>query len=102
MLIDFKAAQIQKFLDLASHIQATPDLYIDFEHVSDFYKALWLKDFPSGTTWYVSGLDDGADEFYISIHFAHCRLNIQCTDQLKVSLIEKFDEIDTSAVINNE
>lgn len=91
MLIDFKTAQIQKFLDLAHQIQAAPEQYINFEHVSDFYKAEWLKDFPSGTTWYVSGLDDGADEFYISIQFAHYRLNIQCTHTLQVNLVEQFD-----------
>ena len=87
MLIDFKSAQIKKFLDLAERIQALPEAYIDFEHVSDFYKVNWLKDFPSGTQWYVSGLDDGADEFYISIVYAEYRLNIQCTDHIQVELI---------------
>lgn len=77
MIIDFHEAQIQKFVELADLIQQDPEHYVQFEHVSDFYKTDWLNDFPLGTTWYISGLDDGAESFYASIQYANYHLNIQ-------------------------
>lgn len=77
MIINFREAQIQKFVELADMIQQDPECYVQFEHVSDFYKADWLNDFPQGTTWYVSGLDDGAENFYASIQYVNYHLNIQ-------------------------
>jgi hypothetical protein len=51
MLIDFVQIQKQKFEDLAQNIVDRPEKYLDFDSVSDFYKAQWLNDFPQGTTW---------------------------------------------------
>ncbi|ANF82302.1 hypothetical protein A3K93_08910 [Acinetobacter sp. NCu2D-2] len=87
MIIDFKQAQLAKFLAIAKKIQNQPELYLNFDHVSDFYKASWLEDFPQGTIWHVSGLDDGAEVFYISIQYTHYRLNIDCGETCSVSLI---------------
>ncbi|CAM9161297.1 MULTISPECIES: hypothetical protein [Acinetobacter] len=78
MIIDFQQAQLQKFMALAMKIEAQPELYVQFDSVSDFYKADWLQDFPNGTTWYVSGLDDGADEFHVVIDYATAQLQISC------------------------
>ena len=53
MLIDFVQHQFTQFDEMAARIQATPEKYINFDSVSDFYKAKWLNDFPKGTTWSV-------------------------------------------------
>lgn len=50
MLIDFVQHQCQEFAELAARIQAQPAAYIQFDSVSDFYKAEWLNEFPAGTT----------------------------------------------------
>lgn len=77
MIIDFQQAQLQKFMALAMKIEAQPELYVQFDSVSDFYKADWLQDFPNGTTWYVSGLDDGADEFHVVIDYSQILKTIE-------------------------
>lgn len=69
MLIDFIQYQQQQFDEVASRIMADPEQYIDFDSVSDFYKAKWLDDFPKGTTWSAKGLDDGAEEFDAVIEY---------------------------------
>lgn len=76
MLIDFRQAQLDRFIELARKIQAQPQQYLQFDSVSDFYKATWLNDFPKGTTWYTSGLDDGADEFEAVIYYPGAKLII--------------------------
>jgi hypothetical protein len=48
---------------------------LDLNSVADFYAAPWLHDFPQGTTWYASGLDDGAEQFYAVIEFRGYRLS---------------------------
>lgn len=88
MIINFREAKIQKFVETASIIQQNPEHYVEFEHVSDFYKANWLNDFPQGTTWYVSGLDDGAENFYASILYANYRLNIQGGESCNAILVK--------------
>ncbi|CAG67924.1 conserved hypothetical protein [Acinetobacter baylyi ADP1] len=65
------------FDQLALKIQQHPERYLDFDSVSDLYKADWLNEFPQGTEWSVSGLDDGADEFYILIQFKQKKLIIE-------------------------
>ena len=45
MIIDFQQAKLQKFMALAMKIEAQPELYVQFDSVSDFYKADWLRDF---------------------------------------------------------
>lgn len=69
MMIDFIEIQKQKFDLVVQKIMAEPQKYVDFDSVSDFYKSTWLDDFPKGTVWTVSGLDDGAEEFDIYIEF---------------------------------
>ena len=54
MIIDFHQAQLQKFIALAMKIEAEPELYLQFDSVSDFYKADWLQAFPAGTEYYLS------------------------------------------------
>ena len=78
MIIDFQQAQLQKFIAFAKRIEAEPELYLQFDSVSDFYKVDWLQEFPSGTQYYVSGLDDGADEFDIVICYGNAQLQISC------------------------
>lgn len=39
MIIDFQQTQLQKFMALAMKIEAQPELYVQFDSVSDFYKA---------------------------------------------------------------
>lgn len=86
MLIDFIVLQKQKFQLLAEKIIAKPEQYLNFDSVSDFYKAAWLNEFPNGTTWTVTGLDDGADEFDICIEYRDVYLIIEYTSQLKITL----------------
>ncbi|RZG74228.1 hypothetical protein EXU29_05035 [Acinetobacter wuhouensis] len=77
MMINFIQIQKQKFEVLVNKIMAQPKQYVDFDSVSNFYQATWLNEFPQGTTWAVSGLDDGADEFYIQIQYKDMSFNIE-------------------------
>lgn len=77
-IIDFKAMQKMKFKTLALKIQHNPEAYLDFDHVADFYQAVWLQSFPQGTTWYATGLDDGAQEFYAKIIYEDYVLSLSC------------------------
>ena len=76
MIIDFIQIQKLKFDQYAQKIMAKPECFLDFDSVSDFYKSVWLNDFPMATTWSVSGLDDGAEQFYISIQYKNQYLNL--------------------------
>lgn len=84
MIIDFKRSQLEKFDDLAQKIVENPERYIQFDSVSDFYKAKWLADFPVGTQWFCSGLDDGAELFDIVIQYQTHQLNISLTTELNI------------------
>ena len=84
MIIDFKQMQLKKFDDLALRIMAMPEQYIQFDSVSDFYKATWLSDFPQGTQWCCSGLDDGAEQFDAVIYYGSHYLNIHVSDDVTV------------------
>ena len=77
MIIDFVQIQKQKFEELVEKIIAQPERYLDFDSVSDFYKAPWLDHFPQGTRWSTSGLDDGAEEFCIQIKYRALIFNIE-------------------------
>ena len=81
MLLDL---QLHKFDVLVRKLISAPEDYIQFESVSDFYKASWLNDFPQGTTWTVSGLDDGADEFCILITYKNHNLMIDIADKIQI------------------
>lgn len=67
MIIDLREQQLLKFEQIAQKIMAQPETYLNFDSVADFYQATWLDDFPKGTTFYASGLDDGAEQFYARI-----------------------------------
>ena len=69
MLIDFIAEQHCQFEKIISKVQQAPEVYLAFETVADVYRAQWLKDLPAMCKWYVSGLDDGAEDFNLSVHF---------------------------------
>lgn len=43
MLIDFVQHQLTQFDEMAARIRNTHEKYINFDSVSDFYKAKWLK-----------------------------------------------------------
>ncbi|WP_313033269.1 hypothetical protein [Acinetobacter sp.] len=81
MLIDFAQAQLHRFDELACRIQAEPEKYINFDSVSDFYKAAWLQDFPQGTIWTATGLDDGAEQFDAVIEYRGHFLRISCGEK---------------------
>ncbi len=84
-ILDFKRHQLAKFDTLAIKIQAEPEHYLSFDSVSDFYKAIWLNDFPQGTTWSCTGLDDGAEEFHARIQFRNRVLKITIKTDVEVS-----------------
>ena len=69
-MINLVEYQHQCFIDIINKIQQSPEIYLNFDTVADVYQAKWIQALPPMCTWYVSGLDDGADEFYISIGFA--------------------------------
>ncbi|OTG93056.1 hypothetical protein [Acinetobacter sp. ANC 3832] len=85
MLIDFIQYQQQQFDEVASRIMTDPEQYIDFDSVSDFYKAKWLDDFPKGTTWSATGLDDGAEEFDVVIEYRDHYIRISCVNSIEIS-----------------
>lgn len=92
MIIDFKSAQLKKFDDLALKIQSNPDTYLDLESISDFYKSDWLNEFPNGTCWYCSGLDNGdGGEFDILIEYENRALKISISSTIKLELQIKSD-----------
>ena len=86
-MIDFIAAQLAKFDALAEKIQTHPEYYLAFDSVSDFYKAEWLEEFPKGTTWMCTGLDDGAEDFDAVILFRNRTLNITVSDSVNVRFV---------------
>ena len=85
MIINFLEVQLNKFDTLAKRIQNNPEEYIDFDSVSDFYKVKWLSEFPKGTIWTATGLDDGAEEFYALIEYKNHFLKIHQTPELSVT-----------------
>jgi hypothetical protein len=85
MLLSLDDYKCQQFDEAAEKIMAEPQKYCEFNSVSDFYKAAWLKDFPQGTQVSATGLDDGAEEFYAVIAFKSQYLQIDVTDKTKFS-----------------
>ena len=69
MLIDFVMAQKIRFDRHVSLLCSQPERYFFFDEIADVYAADWLKGFPQGTICSVSGLDDGAEEYYIQIAY---------------------------------
>ena len=89
MIIDFKQNQLKKFNDLAQKIMQQPEQYLQFDSVSDFYKASWLDDFPQGTQWFCCGLDDGAENFDAIIQYRSYTLKINIAEHVTVDLIKQ-------------
>ncbi|ENW95608.1 hypothetical protein [Acinetobacter sp. NIPH 298] len=86
MLLSLDAFKQQKFDQMATKIIADPETYLCFDSVSDFYKATWLDEFPQGTTWSATGLDDGAEHFYAVIEYGYQYLLISRTTSIAVKL----------------
>ncbi|ENW80585.1 hypothetical protein F909_01871 [Acinetobacter sp. ANC 3929] len=86
MLLSLEAFKQQKFDQMAAKIMADPEHYLAFDSVSDFYKAAWLDEFPQGTTWSATGLDDGAEQFYAMIEYSDHYLYISRTERVTVKL----------------
>ena len=51
MLIDFKHAQLAQFESVIERLKGSPQQYLDFASVADFYQATWLDDLPSSASW---------------------------------------------------
>lgn len=86
MILDFNQLQLEKFDQLAQKILQLPNIYLQFESVADFYQSAWLDEFPKGTTWTCTGLDDGAEQFYAVIIFKNRRLCIDLHENITVNL----------------
>ena len=82
MLIDFKQQQIAKFQQLVFKLSADLQRYLDFAHVADFYQADWLVELPAAARYAVSGLDDGAENFEVSIVLYHHVLRLSFGDKI--------------------
>ena len=91
-IIDFKAMQKDKFKTLALRIQQQPEHYLDFNSVADFYQAAWLQDFPQGTQYYATGLDDGAEEFYAKLTYADYCLTLSCGGQHPCAIFDLLEQ----------
>lgn len=77
-IIDFKAMQKHNFKVLALKIVQAPEQYLQFDNVADFYQASWLQEFPQGTHYCATGLDDGAEAFYARIEYDNYCLYVSC------------------------
>ena len=86
MLLSLEAFKQQKFDQVAAKIMADPESYLAFDSVSDFYKAEWLDEFPQGTIWSATGLDDGAEQFYAVIEYGNHYLYISRMERVTVKL----------------
>lgn len=84
MLLDFYQKPIAQFLKVSEQLMAREDLALS--SVADFYAATWLHDFPQGTTWHASGLDDGAEQFYAVIEFRGYRLSFAVAETTTLQL----------------
>ncbi len=76
--------RLHTFYKWLSVLINTKDLTLDC--VADFYAATWLNDFPQGTTWHASGLDDGAEQFYAVIEFRGYRLSFDVAETTVLQL----------------
>lgn len=89
MLIDFQLEQRKKFDALAHRILDHPQAYLSFDSIADFYAAPWLLQFPHGTQWTAAGLDDGAEEYCIRIHYQAQYLRIDYGPVLAAVLLDR-------------
>ena len=84
VLLSLAAFKQQKFAQMVDKIIANPEAYLNFNSVADFYQARWLDEFPQRTTWWATGLDDGAEQFYAVIEYGTQYLYIRRLDEVMV------------------
>ena len=82
MLIDFQLEQQKRFDAAAQRLLQQAQRDLQFDSMADFYRASWLTEFPQGTQWAVSGLDDGAEQYCIRIAYKTQYLLIDCGARL--------------------
>lgn len=99
MLLNLDEYKQQQFDDAATKMIAAPKKYLNFESVSDFYKAQWLDQFPVGTTVSATGLDDGAEEFCAVLQFKqqYLKFDVQF-DRIILNYKNKQGEVQTLPV----
>ena len=88
MILNFDQYKKDQFYAVALKLQNNPEKYLNFDSVADFYQADFLTEFPQGTVWTITGLDDGAEEFYAKIEFKNCSMTISkvLNQQVQISL----------------
>jgi len=91
MILNLVIYKQQQFDVMAQKIIAEPEKYIDFNSVSDFYKAAWLKDFPQGTQVSATGLDDGAEEFYAVVQFKQQYLKFDIKENHSIVIFQDMN-----------
>ncbi|MCH2071505.1 hypothetical protein [Acinetobacter pittii] len=91
MLLSLEAYKQQQFDQIAAKIIAEPAKYIDFNSVSDFYNAAWLKDFPQGSQISATGLDDGAEEFYAVVQFRQQYLKFDIKEHHSILIFQDMN-----------
>lgn len=91
MILNLVIYKQQQFDTAAQKIIAEPAKYIDFNSVSDFYKAAWLKDFPQGSQISATGLDDGAEEFYAVVQFKQQYLKLDIKESLSAMIFKDMN-----------
>ncbi|WPP54105.1 hypothetical protein SOI69_10545 [Acinetobacter pittii] len=92
MLLSLEAYKQQQFDQIAAKIMAKPKEYCEFNSVSDFYNAAWLKDFPRGSQISATGLDDGAEEFYVVIQFKQQYLKFDIKENDSTIIFKDMNE----------
>lgn len=91
MLLSLDGYKQQQFDQIAAKIMAEPEKYCEFNSVSDFYNAEWLKDFPQGTRVSATGLDDGAEEFYAVVQFKQQYLKFDIKENHSVLIFQDMN-----------
>lgn len=91
MILNLVIYKQQQFDVMAQKIIAEPEKYIDFNSVSDFYNAEWLKDFPQGTQVSATGLDDGAEEFYAVVQFKQQYLKFDIKENHSIVIFQDMN-----------
>lgn len=86
MILDFDQYKTDQFYAIALKIQANPECYLNFDSVADFYQAEFLTEFPKGTLWTATGLDNGAEQFYAKIEFKQCCIIISKTERIYINI----------------
>lgn len=90
MVNDIHNYKALKFDEIAQKIYAYPEIYCAFDHVAEVYQQKWLDNFPKGTLLSVSGLDDGAEEFYVRLAYHKQYLEIEISQQKQIIFCNRF------------